>query len=299
MNGETQNIGGAVSNSVTGLWDRFIGFLPELISAILILVLGYIVAKLIGGIVKKLLETAKIDETGRNMGVHKFLRERGMDFSFTKTIAWLAKWFFFLAFFVAAVEVLGVPELSRFINSIIGYIPSVILAVAIISVGFIAAKYVGDLVEKSTRVSDTLRTYSNELAMLASGAIAAFSIMAALVQLGIAASLITIIFAGLIGMIALAGGLAFGLGGRENAKRLIDRLERQSEEVNPDVAYAASEEEVKECLTGKAFPAQKDEVVSYCKDSKAKTVLENIDERDYTSITDVIRGMRDMRKAFR
>jgi hypothetical protein len=298
MSGDTPNIAGAVSGSVMGLGDRIISFLPELISAILILVVGIVVAKLLAGLVRRTLKLTGVDAVGRDTGIHRFLEIRGMDFSFTNTISWLVKWFFLLAFFVAAINVLGISQLTGFINSIITYIPNVIVAVVILSVGLIATKYVGELVERSARVSDALRSYSDPLGKIASGAIVAFAVMAALIQLGIAANLITILFTGLVAMLAIAGGLAFGLGGRDNAKRLLEKFERQSGAVDQAVAYAASEEDVRECLIGKEFPAPKEEVVNYCKDSGARTVLENIDDREYTSLTDVVRGLRNLRKAF-
>lgn len=296
MNHETQEVGSAITGSLTDMWNRIIGFIPEILAALLVLILGYFIARGVAALVRKTLQLTRIDRIGQEMGIHKYLRERDIDFSFAGSIAWLSKWIILLAFIVAAIDILGIPQMSAFIGSIIAYIPNVILAVAILSVGFIAAHYISSLVESSTRVSRTLRNYSPQLGMLSSGAIIAFALMAALIQLGIAANLITILFAGLVGMLALAGGLAFGLGGRKNARRILDRF--QLEAAESDDLYLTEEtqetirEDVPNCLLGMEFPANKKAVVTYCQDSKAKDLLRNLEERDYFSLADIIRGLR-------
>jgi len=292
MNGTTQTIGATTGGSLQDLFGGFIGFIPEIIAAVVVMIAGIILAKIIAGLVRRLLKFTKIDEVGRDMGAHRFLKQRGIDFSFTNSVASLVKWVLLLVFFVAAVDILGINQMSGFISSIVGYIPNVIVAVAMLSIGFIAAHYLSELAEDSARLSPVLRSYAAQLGVLAYVAIISFALMASLVQLGIAVSLITIIFAGFVGMLAIAGGLAFGLGGRESAKRLLDKIEREAEKANqaPQTEFATAK--VSSCLAGMEYPAKKDEVISYCKDSRSRSVLEKIPEKEYFSLSDVMHGLK-------
>lgn len=292
MNGDTQSIGASTSGTLGDFMGGFLGFIPELIAAVVIMVVGYFLARVIARLVRKALRYTRVDEIGSDMGMHRFLKRRGIDFSFTNSIAGLVKWILLLVFFAAAVSVLGITEMSGFISAIISYIPNVILAVAMLSIGFIAAHYLSEFAEDSARVSPTLRGYAAQLGMLAYVAIVAFALMAALVQLGIAVSLINIVFAGFIGMLAIAFGLAFGLGGRESARRFLDRLERDVERTNKEPQSSVAAESVSECLVGMDFPADKERVVSYCSDPRSKSMLKKIPDREYFSLSDVIHGLR-------
>lgn len=294
MTGEIQTWGAVITNTLVDLWNRIVGIVPSILAAIVILVLGIIVANIIAGIVRRILAMTRVDRLAADTGVQGYFSQRGMKFTFSGLFSWFIKWLLILVVLVSAAEVLGLPQISAFINSIIGYVPNIIVASAILAIGFIAARFLSNLVVTSSRLSRYTENNSLLLGTVSYWAVAVFAVMAALVQLGIAVSLINTLFAGTVAMIAIAAGLAFGLGGRENAKRLLDQVQSDFEEggvPGEEVSFAA----VSECLTGIDFPANKNEVVSYCQDSTIKKFLRNIRNKRYNSMDDVMRSFSQAR----
>ncbi|MDQ3256265.1 MAG: small-conductance mechanosensitive ion channel, partial [Acidobacteriota bacterium] len=136
-------------------------------------------------------------------------------------IATLIKYFIFLIFVQAAANVLGIPQLTEIINRIILFIPNVVIAMAIIVIGALIARFLSGLVRSS--VSELGVGNPNLLATLTQYVVIGFAVIAAIDQLGIAATLVNTLLIGLIGSVALAFGLAFGLGGRDAAKEITQK----------------------------------------------------------------------------
>lgn len=294
MTGEIQTWGAVITNTLVDMWNSIVGIIPSILAAIIILILGVIVANIIAGIVRRVLALTRIDRLAEETGIKGFFSARGMNFTFSGLFAWIVKWLLILVVLVSAAEVLGLPQISAFINSIIGYVPNIIAAAAILAIGFVAARFVSNLIATSARLSQYTENNAMLLSTAAYWAISVFAVMAALVQLGIAVSLINTLFAGVIAMIAIAAGLAFGLGGRDNAKRLLDRMQSDYEELGvpgDEVSFAA----VTQCLSGITFPADKNEVVSYCQDSKIRKFLRSIRNKRYTSLDDIMRSFSQAR----
>jgi hypothetical protein len=131
----------------------------------------------------------------------------------------LIRWFIILIFLIPAVDQLGLGAVNEVLKSLLLYIPNVVVAVIIVAIGAIFAKIGRDFVTATaTGIGADL---SNMVGEVARWAIIIFALLAALTQLGVATDLIRIIFTGFVAMIALAGGLAFGLGGRETAEKLL------------------------------------------------------------------------------
>ncbi len=223
------NVGWAetITSAFQNIWVKFIGFLPEFITALILLVVGLLVAGLLGKLMARIISVIKLDDLLGKAGFTSAVQDMGVPFSLSKLMGWVVKWFFVVVTLIAVADILGWEEVNSFLNAVVLYIPNVLVAVVVLIIGVIAGQFVHGIVEKTLHVSQAPISASRPLAALAKWAIIIFAIMAALVQLGIATSLIEILFTGLVAMMAIAGGLAFGLGGKEKASKWLDAIERE------------------------------------------------------------------------
>ena len=193
-------------------------FMPNLFGGLLILIVGF----LIGGIVKQLIMTvvtfAKIDLLFHKT---KLIKKEEVTI-WTEVLSEILKWMLIVVFLVPALEVWGLSRATSVVNQILFYLPNVIVAVVIAFVGILAANLTSDLVRHSVKTMGS--TASNSLAVFTRGTIMFFTVLVVLNQLGVAQDLIRILFTGIVAMLSIAGGLAFGLGGKELAKELLDEL---------------------------------------------------------------------------
>lgn len=205
----------AILYSLYNALYRFISFLPALIGALLIIVIGWFISGLLANLIERGLKAIGLESAVEKSGIGDFVRRSGTNMTTSGIIAVLIKYSIFLIFVQAAANVLGIPQLTEIINRIILYIPNVIVAMAIIVVGSFIAQFLAGLVRSS--VSELGVGNPNLLAKLTQYIVVGFSIIAAIDQLEIAPTLVNTLLIGLIGSVALAVGLAFGLGGREVA----------------------------------------------------------------------------------
>lgn len=218
--------GEAFRASFQAMWLKLIVFLPQLFGAILILIAGCIAASLLASLVRQLISYLKVDELIQRNKVAQRLEAQGHRLTISGALAWLVKWFIVIVTLITVSDILGIPQITNFLNEVARYIPNVIVAVIILAIGFVAANFIESVVVSAVGASQLPAASAGFLGTVAKWSIVVFAILAALVQLGVATSLVQILFTGLVGMLALAGGLAFGLGGRDKATRWLDRLER-------------------------------------------------------------------------
>ncbi len=214
----------AVASSLRDLYARFINFLPNFLVAVIILVVGWVVATFVAKLVRQVLHSAKLDEIGDKLGLDEVSARTGMKMSVSGTIAWLVKWFLLVAVFLAAADILNLTQVSEFLNQVLLYIPSVVAAAAILLVGTMVARFLGNLVRHSVKAAGLLS--ADLLATVVTWAVMIFTVLATLDQLRVAQAFVQTLFTGIIAMIAIAGGLAFGLGGRDHASKVLDRVEK-------------------------------------------------------------------------
>ena len=196
-------------------------FLPNLFGGLLILIVGL----LIGGIVKHLIVTvvtfSKIDLLFHKT---KLIKKEEVNI-WTEVLSEILKWMLIIVFLVPALEVWGLSRATAVVNEILFYLPNVVVAVVIAFVGILASNLTADLVRHSVKTMGS--TASNGLAVFTRGTIMFFTVLVVLNQLGVAQDLIKILFTGIVAMLSLAGGLAFGLGGKDSAKEILDELKRK------------------------------------------------------------------------
>lgn len=217
--------GEALLEALANVWLGFIDFLPALIGALLVFFIGWLVAILIGRGVERLVKLLKIDRLIEKEGVKKSFRKAGLDLKVAVFIGELVKWFLIIAVLMAAADILGLNQVSAFLNQVIFFIPNLVVAIVILIVAVLVANFVYRVTLAGVKGGGF--TSARFVAAIAKWAILIFAILAALVQLGIAVSLIQTLFIGVVAMLAIAGGLAFGLGGKDAAARFLESLRRE------------------------------------------------------------------------
>jgi len=214
---------GALNN----LWIQVLGTIPMILGALIVFVVGLIIASVLELIVIKIFRMIKLDNLLMRSGVEEYLKRGGLRLDTGKFFGKIVYWFVVIAFVLAASDILKFYAFSNFLNSILNYIPNLIVAVLILLSALIIAGFLKSIIKAS--VSGARLEGANFLGSLAWWTIVVFGLLAALVQLGIASSLFNIIISGLVAMIALAGGIAFGLGGKDLASHLLKKMEDQLE----------------------------------------------------------------------
>lgn len=220
-----QTWGEAITMSLLGLWERFVNFLPSLLGAILVFVAGWIVAVALGKAVEHVVKVVRIDDVVEKAGTKGRLRKAGVELNIAKFFGGLVKWFLILVFLMAATDILHLVQVTSFLNSIVLYLPNVIVAAVILAIAFLIGNFAYAVIKGSTKVAGIVS--ATLLATVAKWAIVIFGLLAALIQLGVASSLINTIFIGFVAMLSLAGGLAFGLGGKDEAALILKKLRRE------------------------------------------------------------------------
>lgn len=217
-----------ISESFIELWGRFINFLPALLSAILIFFVGWLIASIASKVVIKLIRSLRIDQLVEKTKAGDKFKEAGLELSVSKFFGELVKWFLILVFLMAATNVLGLFVVSQFLNDIILYIPNIVVATIILSVAFLLGGLVYSIVRSSTKAAGVMS--ASLLAVISKWAIIITGLLAALIQLGIAETMLNTIFIGIVASLALAAGLAFGLGGRDEAALILKKIRNEIEE---------------------------------------------------------------------
>lgn len=214
--------------SLQNLWIGFMSFVPNLLGAIVVLVVGLIVAAGLGALVEKIFISLRLDTLLSKLGLAPHFERAGLQLKGSRFLGRLVYWFLVIAFLLAASNILGLNALANFLGAVLLYIPSVIVAVLIMFAAVVLGNFLRKTVNASIR--STRLGAAPFLGSLTYWAVVIFGFMAALEQLGVMSSIINAVITGLIAMLAIAGGLAFGLGGRDYAAHLISKFREATED---------------------------------------------------------------------
>ena len=214
-------------DSLKEIWASFISFLPTFLAALIVFIVGWIISVFLGKLINRIVKAIKLDLLLGKLGFKRAMAKAKIKLDSGKFFEELVKWFFIIVFLMAAVDILGLQEVTLFLKTILFYLPNVIIAAIVLLSAAIVARFMQKFVKAS---ADTAGLKSSTtVGAIVKWAILIFGFVIALTQLGIATTLIQTIVIGLIAMLALAGGLAFGLGGKEQAARIIDRIKHDLE----------------------------------------------------------------------
>jgi hypothetical protein len=215
--------GDVLSASLKNIWLGIAGFIPTLLAAIVIAAVGWIIGAIFFKLVSNLVKLAKIDVALKAAGFDKIVEKAGMRLDSGYFLGKLVEWFFIIVFLVAALDVLGLKQVTTFLSDVVlGYLPQVIVAVLIVLVAAIVASAMQKVVVGAAKATNMKS--ANLAGTVTKWAIWIFAILAAIMQLGIAVSFINTLFTGVVIALSLAVGLAFGLGGQDAAAKYIDKI---------------------------------------------------------------------------
>jgi mechanosensitive ion channel-like protein len=224
-----------IADSIQQALNGLIGFLPNLIGFLVILVVGYLIAKVVRGILNKALDKLHVDDTLHRSDAGRFVERVSPGSRPSHLIGAVAFWFIFLFAVSAAVAALKVPALTAFINQVQNFLPNIIAAVLIFVVAAAIAGAVGGLAHKLMGDTSTGRV----VRAVGPGLVLAIGTFMVLNQLHIAPAIVTITYAAIMALLVLAGGLAFGLGGRDVANDMLreayDRGRDNKDDVKRDL----------------------------------------------------------------
>ena len=236
-----QDWGDAVMVSATEALQNLLGFLPALIGAILILILGWIIAGVLAGLIERGLQAVGFERAAQSTGIAGFIENAGSGWTASKLVAESVKWFIRLIAIQAAASILGLDQISQIINAILLWLPNLVVAIVIIVIGALIANFVGGIVRGSA--AEMGFSTPNLLANIARYAIVGFAAVAAFNQLGIAPTVVNTLFIGLVATLVLAFGLAFGLGGQHTAAQITQGWYQKGRETGSKVAEKVKQAE--------------------------------------------------------
>ena len=209
----------ALSASWSDVWTSVFGFVPNILGAIVVFVVGLIIAYWLKKIVVEVLKLAQIDDLARNAGVEKYLDRAEIKLSLSEILGTLVEWLVILTFFLAVVDILGLTAVSTVLLSVLGYIPNIIAAVLILAAGLIIARLVDGLVRGALVSVD--HEAAKPLGKAARWLIILIAFFAAVDQLQVAQGLVNTFFQGLTYTIVLVVGLSVGLGSKDLISKIL------------------------------------------------------------------------------
>jgi len=212
--------------SFESLLFGLVTFIPELVVAVIIFVIGWLIGVGLGRVVAQVVSALRVDQALRSAGVDRVVERAGFRLDSGAFLGALVKWFFIVVFLVAALDVLGLTVVTAFLSTVVlGYLPQVIAAVLILLVAAVIAQAAERVVAGSARAANL--TSANLLGSVARWSIWLFAILAALDQLAVAPGFVQTLFTGIVVAVALAIGLSFGLGGQAAASRYIEKVREE------------------------------------------------------------------------
>lgn len=208
-----------IVQALQSLWQGFLDFIPLLLGAIIVFVIGWIVSGGVGKIVTEILKKIKFNQIFEKGNWDEALAKADIKVDASGFIGAIVKWVLVIVFLTAAVEILGFPQFAGFLKSVLNYLPNVVVAALI----FVVTVVVTDITEKIIRVSvERIKVgYGRTVSAIVKWSIWTFAILAILAQLGIARSFVETLFTGIVAMLVISTGIAFGLGGKDVAADLL------------------------------------------------------------------------------
>jgi hypothetical protein len=232
-----RNTAEAIRVSVANAVNTIVSVIPRLLGFAVILIVGWLVSSLLARGVLAALRAVRFNDLARKSGFAGFVQNMGVRQDAAGVIASIVKWFVRLITLVVAFDMLGLPAVSAVLQQLVLWLPNLIVALVVLVVGGLAANALSRLVRGAT--AEAGLSNADVLATVTRVVVWSFAIVVAVNQLGIATTLINTLLVGVVGALALATGLAFGLGGRDRAAEILERMGRRAEVAGPRLERAA------------------------------------------------------------
>lgn len=215
-----QSFGDRIGDSFTNAMTMLFAAIPRILGFIIVVLIGWLVASLIARAVATLLRTIRFNEMAERAGIARFSQRAGLAADPAEIVAGIVKWLIRIVVLLVAFDLLGLPAVSEVLREFLLWLPNLIVAVAVLLIAGIAANALANIVRGAS--AEAGMTNPDTLANVTRIAVWAFAVVVAVNQLGVARTLINTLFTGLVSAVALAAGLAFGLGGRDMAGRKLE-----------------------------------------------------------------------------
>jgi hypothetical protein len=229
----------AITNSMAQALSLLLAAIPRIIGFIIVVAIGWFIAALIARAVSALLRSIRFNDMADRSGFAGFVANTGVETDSSGFVAEIAKWFVRLITLVVGFDALGLPAVSDVLRQLLLWLPNLVVAIAVLIFGGLAANWLAGLVRGATAKADLGNP--DLLAAIARVAVWAFAIVIAVNQVGIARDLVNILFMAIVGAVALALGLAFGIGGRDTAAEVVRNWYDRSRGLAPKAGEAAEQ----------------------------------------------------------
>src|SRR3989338_4533694 len=212
------------TQSLNFVWTNMVVYIPRLFLAVVLFIVFWAIAISLETIIARFAGTIKADEFLKRLGLGALAHKAGMELNAGKFIGALVKWFFIIAGLLVASNMVGLNQVANFLTAVLFYIPNIAVAAVILVAGAMLAEFVGKATGASVSASGLKSgPFASKVVRWA---VFIFAFIAALDQLGVAQTLVNTLYIGIVAMLAIAGGLSFGLGGKEHASEFIAKLKR-------------------------------------------------------------------------
>lgn len=223
--------------SMTAALAMFLGAVPRIIGFLAIVIVGWIVASALAGIVATILRSIRFNDLAQRSGFSGFVQRMGVHTDAAGAIATTVRWFVRLIVLIVAFDALGLPAVSQVLQQLLMWLPNLVVALVMLVIAGLAANALYGIVRGAT--SQAGMGNPDLLANVARIAVWGFAGVVVVNQLGIATTLVNTLFMGFVGALALALGLAFGLGGRDTAAEIVRNWYQRGQQTAPRMGQAA------------------------------------------------------------
>lgn len=211
--------------SFQDVWTQFLMFIPSLVGAVVVFIIGLIIAAGLCALVERVVSMLQVDKALMKAGLGEYVERAGLKLNTGVVLGRVVYWFVVIVFLLAVSDMMGFMALSSFLVAVLLYIPKAVVGVLIMLVTVVVANFLRKTVKAS--VSSAKLRSAGFLATLTWWAIVIFGLATSLGQIGLDDTILNTVITGIIVMFALAGGIAFGLGGKEAAGRMIEKFQEQ------------------------------------------------------------------------
>lgn len=216
-----EGVNSVLSDTINTTLGSIYAFVPRFLSGLIVLLIGIIIATFLKQIIIELFKFARVNNLLKRYGLPP--NKEGVDWG--QIISEMVRWFVIILFLIPTADVWGLGKFVEVLNNLLLFLPNVFVSVLILMIGIIVSKLVYDLIMAS--VHGLSKDSTRNVALVGRYSVLVFVFLVVLNQLGIASDLIRILFGGIVAMVALAGGLAFGLGGQDTAREILNKLRKK------------------------------------------------------------------------